>query len=105
MSALRQKAPELALEAISVVFAVLVALAVDEWREERQYRELAERAVVAVAAEIESNRTELGGSLAENQALLERVREAAEDTVLPPTFSVNYQYSLLSTAAWQTEHS
>ena len=35
------RAPRLLLEALSVVFAVLVALAVDEWNEERERREQA----------------------------------------------------------------
>jgi len=102
MGMLRQKIPQLTLEAASVVFAVLVALGVDEWREDRQNRDLAERALVAVAAEIEGNREELVGSLEANRALAESVVAASRDTVLPEDFSVNYEYSLLSTAAWET---
>jgi hypothetical protein len=102
MGLLRQKVPQLALEAASVVFAVLVALAVDEWREDRQNRELAERALVAVVAEIEGNRDELMSSLEANRALADVVTEAAGDSVLPDDFNVNYEYSLLSTAAWET---
>jgi hypothetical protein len=38
------KLPELALEAAMVVFAVLVALGVEGWNDERQMREFADRA-------------------------------------------------------------
>jgi hypothetical protein len=43
---LREKLPELLLEAVSVVFAVLLALAVDEWREPRSRNTLAARASI-----------------------------------------------------------
>ena len=51
----RRKLPELATEALMVVFAVLVALGVEEWREERQLRAFADRARAAVDQEIELN--------------------------------------------------
>lgn len=54
----RWKLAELAAEALMVVFAVLVALGVEEWREERQLRTFAERARAKVDLEI-------GQSLAE----------------------------------------
>ena len=51
----RRRLPELATEALMVVFAVLVALGVEEWREERQLRAFADRARAAVDQEIELN--------------------------------------------------
>ena len=51
----RRRLPELAAEALMVVFAVLVALGVEEWREERQLRAFADRARAAVDQEIELN--------------------------------------------------
>ena len=38
-----------------VVFAVTVALAVEEWREERQLQEFADRARAGVIAEVRAN--------------------------------------------------
>lgn len=51
----RWKLAELATEALMVVFAVLVALGVEEWREERQLRAFADRARMAVDLELEQN--------------------------------------------------
>ncbi|MGW8265871.1 MAG: hypothetical protein ACWGSQ_05845 [Longimicrobiales bacterium] len=102
MGALREKLPELVLEGGMVVFAVIVALGVDEWRESRQNAELAERALAGIAAEIESNRRELVENGEANQALLTRVREAARDSVLPDDFNVTFEYSLISASAWET---
>ncbi|HSG50379.1 MAG TPA: hypothetical protein VLA43_21305 [Longimicrobiales bacterium] len=90
------------LEAVSVVFAVLIALGVDEWRENRQYQELAERALGTIQAELAANREELASSMEANRTLRDRVSEAARDTVLPEDFNINYEYSLVSSSAWET---
>ncbi len=46
-------------EGVMIVFAVLAALAVDEWWEDRENVELAERATEAVVRELRRNREEL----------------------------------------------
>ncbi len=58
-SALRRKLPELLVEGFSVALAVLLALAVDEWRENRSNLELAQRAEASIMAEVGSNRSRL----------------------------------------------
>lgn len=98
----RDKLPELMLEALSVVLAVLAALAVDEWRETRSQHEMAERATAAVVAELRSNREEIGGNLDANLATLAAVRAARGASELPDEFDLNYEYSLVSDAAWET---
>ena len=55
---LRWKLAEIAIETAMIVFAVLVALGVEEWREERQLHSLADRARVAVDLELQQNLTE-----------------------------------------------
>jgi hypothetical protein len=102
MGALREKFPELALEAGMVVFAVIVALGVDQWRESRQNAGLADRALAGIAAEIDSNRKELAKNGEANRALLAQIREAVRDSVLPEDFNVNFEYSLISASAWET---
>ena len=102
MNTLRAKIPELILEAAMVVFAVVVALGVDEWRENRENAELADRALAGIRAEIQDNREELAGSAAANRTVRDLVLEAARDTVLPDTFSVNFEYGLISSSAWET---
>ncbi|MES1242908.1 MAG: hypothetical protein ABUT39_14935 [Acidobacteriota bacterium] len=101
---LREKFPELLVEAASVVFAVLLALAVDEWRENRSHKELAEHARTGILEEIRSNESELRNSRQANRALLRQVEEALlriqerRDTSL----QFNFQIALLSSAAWNT---
>jgi hypothetical protein len=67
--------PRLFLDALSVVFAVLVALAVDEWNEERGLREQADRARVAVISELGANREELRLGTTSSQEMLESASE------------------------------
>jgi len=61
--ALRAKLPEILLEAASVLVAVLLAFAVDEWRDAREKRQLADRARSTVVAELRVNREELRGNI------------------------------------------
>lgn len=49
----------LVLEGLIVLFGVLTALLVDEWREERGLREEARSAIAALVAEVERNQAEL----------------------------------------------
>lgn len=102
MRTLRSKFPELALEAVMVVFALGGALGVDAWREGRQNEELAARALDGIAAEIRSNRAELSANTRANQELLARVQEARRERVLPEDFSVTFEYSLISSSAWES---
>lgn len=99
---IREKLPELMVEATMVVLAVLAALAVDEWREARQQEELANRAIAVIAAEIEANREELADAAESNAALLEEVVAADRAGELPDDFDLTFEYSLISTSAWET---
>lgn len=99
---LREKFPELVLEAAMVVFAVVVALGLEEWREERERYELADRAMGAVLEEIESNIGELDDARERNRELLNAIIAADEAQELPGDFDLVYEYSLLSTSAWET---
>lgn len=101
MSVIRRKLPEMLLEAVSVVFAVLIALGVDEWREDRSNAQLADRAIQSLVTEIRSNRDEFQGAREANQNVSARLREAIADTDAQG-FGVEFEYSLLSDAAWQT---
>jgi hypothetical protein len=101
----REKLPELLLEAASVVFAVLLALAVDEWRETRSRNALATRARASILEEIRSNESELRNTRDNNRALLQRIEETLSrvkqrrgEISLDFTFKIAF----LSSAAWQT---
>jgi len=100
---LRSRLPELAIEAAMVVFAVLVALGVEEWREERQLREFADRARGAVAAEVGANLEELrstGAALDSTATLLSRV--VRENDVSLLTGGLALVLPDFSAAAWRT---
>ena len=98
MSKLREKLPEILIEGLFVVFAILLALAADEWSENRQNREVAERALQGIETEMLRNREELARSHGPNQQLTAVVSDDQ------PVTSVDFMfdYSLLSDAAWET---
>ena len=60
-------------EAVMVVFAVLVALAVDEWREHREIAARVARAEAGVEAELRANQEELRLGSASVQAMYDSV--------------------------------
>jgi hypothetical protein len=60
-------------EAVMVVFAVLVALAVDEWREHREIAAQVARAEAGVEAELRANQEELRLGSASVQAMYDSV--------------------------------
>jgi len=101
---LREKLPELLLEAASVVFAVLLALAVDEWRETRSRNALAERARASILEEIRSNESELRNTRDANRALLQRIEETLLQVQQRREASMNFNFkiALLSSASWHT---
>jgi len=100
MGWVRARIPQLALEAASVIFAVLVALAVDEWRGERANHEIAIRALTGIANEIEVNRDELRGTHEENGNFLARLDSALSSGATAA--SAGFEYALLSASAWET---
>jgi hypothetical protein len=104
---LREKLPEILLEAASVVVAVLLALAVDEWRDARAKRELADRAKRSILSELQANRDELNRSYAQNARHLQdlevtlRTLEANPDSKHAQV-QLAFNAAQLSDAAWET---
>ena len=93
-------------EVVSVVFAVLVALALDEWWEDRENDANARASLVAIAEEMRENRDELsGGDAAEVAEMMEQLDSAIaifERGEMPEGASINWNLALLSSAAWET---
>ncbi|MEN8185397.1 MAG: hypothetical protein ABFS46_23010, partial [Myxococcota bacterium] len=100
---LKSRLPELLLEAFSVMLAVLVALAVDQWREGRANQELAASARASILDEARGNLEELRSTHADHVAMLEALAsevnelEAGADSAV-----IGFNLALLSAAAWQT---
>jgi hypothetical protein len=104
---LRAKLPEMLLEAASVLLAVLLALAVDEWRENRSYRQLAERAERSILAELRANRDELGGAFHSNAERLVELQRTIDRLAADPgrtnaQVELTFVLAELSDAAWET---
>lgn len=99
---MRSKFSDLALEALLVVFAVMVALAVEEYREERQLQDFADRARIAVVAEVQANVDEMiltGPGLDSTAAKLGGVLESGDMAGLAG--DISFTLPEISTAAWR----
>jgi len=99
----REKLPEIAIEAFSVALAVGLALAIDNWKEDRSLNRQAGALRKAVAAEMRSNLDELqrvlpriNSNLAEAEFIVKSEAEEDQPSQLEVTAAV------LTAAAWQT---
>lgn len=100
---IREKLPEIAIEAFSVALAVGLALAIDNWKEDRSLNRQANALREAVAAEMRSNLDELqrvlpkiNSNLAEAEQVVKSEADAEQASRLAVTSAV------LTAAAWQT---
>lgn len=95
------------LESLVVVFSVLVALAVDQWREERVQEAMAREAMADVVEEVRDNLRELEYTESVTGDRLERLRELAPriDTDRPYFEQLGsfpgYYTADLSVSAWE----
>ncbi len=103
MRALRVRVGRMVLDMIGVVFAVVVALAADEWRENRELQQRADRAQAAVLAELRANRAELARTRPSIDSVQARLAEGAR--VLAeggnPALNLNLEFPDFSDAAWR----
>lgn len=85
-----------------MVFAVLLALAVNEWRDNRANTALAARARAAVIEELRANAAELDRVRDTNEALREQLETALPALRSGDTtkFDITYSVALLSSSAW-----
>lgn len=83
----------LAAEGAAIVFSVLVALAVDEWRESRAHAALAARARAEIVAEAAINRTELTRAIAWHDSLAR---------IYTPNMDVALHTPFIRGVAWET---
>jgi hypothetical protein len=104
-SLMRRKLPELFLEAAMIFFAVMLALAAEEWREKRDRLELADRALRSVVEEMRSNLEELKSTGVRNTERLEAARIVLEELEAgrdQGDADVGLEVALLSAAAWES---
>jgi hypothetical protein len=98
---LAEKLPEILIEAASVVFALLLALALNQWNERRELRERGEAVRAAIRAELAENRAEIEASRPNLEDIRRRLRDVIDGKdAAAHELTVNLGVSLLSAAAW-----
>ena len=110
---LPERVVDLSIQAVLIVFAVLLALGLEEWWNERELQAIAAEARLAVELEIENNLAELNGAeagltsgIAAVDRLVALLRRAQRDG-LPlealdeSQVEVDLPYPRISTAAWR----
>ena len=94
----------IALEVFSVVFAVLLALGLNNWWKERSNIELGEEALKSIVAEMDRNMHELDTAVDQLQIQLDNLnleREKYENNT-DSTYTLGYSHTVLSNNAWRT---
>jgi hypothetical protein len=106
LDALKKQAPTLAVEAVSVVFAVLLALAINEWRQGREEARVAADALARLRTEIQQNHDNLAGVLDQQEEALDGLGTAIDDLQAGRRpqggFAFNFQTEQVRNAAWET---
>lgn len=104
-----ERLPEIIIEALFTLVAVVLAFAVEEWREERELDGRAEEARLAILQEVRRNRDELLESRQQTvdaiAALEASLAPPAQDAPAPGHVAINLELALLSSAAWTTAQS
>lgn len=96
-----EKLPEILIEAASVVFALLLALALNQWNERRELRERGEAVRAAIRAELAENRTEIAAAGPNLAGIQKQLNDVIRGKVpAEHALSVELGVSLLSAAAW-----
>lgn len=99
---LGEKLPEIVIEAASVVLALLLALAINAWNEDRETRARAEAARQAILAELRENRDEIREAQPKLKEITTYLHDAiASDAPDRHEMTVDLGISLLSEAAWR----
>ena len=105
---LAERLPEILIESVFVLIAVVLAFLVEEWREERELDLQAGEARAAILQEVQRNRDELLESRADLNRLiaeLEAALEPASDAPATKAPTTGFEIALLSSAAWRTAQS
>ena len=110
-----ERLPEIVIEALFMLVAVVLAFAVEEWREERELDGLAAEARSAMLQEVQRNRDELieskqetTDSIAALETWLEQAGQGeptSRATSALPDPDVKLELALLSSAAWRAAQS
>jgi hypothetical protein len=94
----------LVIEVFSVVFAVLLALGLNNWWKEKSNERLGREALANIVMEMKNNMTDLDSAVVHLQIQLDSLilQEENYKNGIDSSLSFGYSQSLLSTTAWQT---
>lgn len=99
---LAERLPEILIEAASVVFALLLALALNQWNERRELRERGAAVRAAIRAELSENRAEIDSARPHLAEIRRQLRDAVDGKAAAAhELTVDLGVSLLSAAAWR----
>lgn len=102
---LRPQLPSLLVEAVSVLLAVLLALAIDEWRESRTNDRLRDEMLQKLALEVGKNRENLDLAMTlqrDELTGIQELRSRIDEGEPLSEARLNVSTELLRDAAWQT---
>ena len=98
--------PRVLVESALIVFSVLVALAVDQWRDERGTRVRAREAIAAITSELQANRAAASRSRSFHQEAHRALKEIASQKRLPSVEEMTrgnvFQPATILQTAWTT---
>jgi tetrahydromethanopterin S-methyltransferase subunit F len=91
------------VEVISVVFAVLLALGLNHWREEKANEALAEKALQNIIIEIKSNIENIDSDVEEYEVIYDTLvaRKKRLTNGTKTNMSLSYNHPILSSSAWK----
>ena len=69
-------------EAALIVFGLVGALLIDEWRDTRARNERLRAALASIRAELEANRAVLGSAIANHETVIARLKESGKTGVV-----------------------
>lgn len=103
---LKKRLPDILLESLFIVLALLGALAIDEWRETRKKKDQAQSARKAIEDEIIENLDQIESKLTMHKRLLDDLKEKLaahkKNPDAPANFDFNFPMALISSAAWDS---
>ena len=101
-----KRIPDILLESFFIVVALLLALALDQWRDEQKGLELAKNAKTAIYAELTDNKKKLEDKRIAHEKILETINLYIQQAEAKPSnaneLEFEYTMVLISNSAWNS---
>ena len=97
---IKLKLSEIILQILVVMFSILIALAVDEWRSTNTQHHIADQSHKSILREIQENQKELKSGIDSNDSVLTVLIGQIKSNAVRKE-GISFSYVQLSTAAWQ----